>query len=79
MSDKDESLRRITGHAESTSPLTADSEALMKIWLPDFIYRFFPTAVAAIGVLGCLSGTNSAIGLGGVLLLYSGGILLLRK
>jgi hypothetical protein len=51
----------------------------MKIWLPDFIYRFFPTAVAAIGVLGCLSGTNSAIGLGGVLLLYSGGILLLRK
>lgn len=51
----------------------------MKIWLPDCIYRFFPATVAAIGAMGCLTGSNSAMGLGGVLLLYSGGIFLLRK
>lgn len=50
----------------------------MKIWLPDRMYKMFPFYVGVIGCLGCALGNPTAIGLGGMLLLYSCGVFLLR-
>ncbi|GAB6113530.1 hypothetical protein [Desulfomicrobium salsuginis] len=55
------------------------SEVFMRVWLPDFIYKPFPLIVATIGLLGCFAGTAPSMGLGGSLILYSGGVLCMRQ
>jgi len=50
----------------------------MRVWMPESIYRFFPFLVGAIGLAGCLTGTAVSLGLGGTLLLYSGGVFCMR-
>lgn len=51
----------------------------MRVWLPDRIYRSFPLFVGTVGVAGCLAGSPASLALGGVLMLYSGGVYWLRK
>jgi len=51
---------------------------LMKIWLPDRVYKSFPMVVSSIGVLGCFAGSAASLSLGGVLLLYGTGVMCLR-
>jgi hypothetical protein len=51
----------------------------MKIWIPDRMYKMFPMCVGVIGCVGCSLGSPATVGLGGVLLLYSGGVFLMRK
>lgn len=50
----------------------------MRLWMPEWMYRSFPFAAGAAGVLGCLVQTPATIGLGGVLLLYSGSVIIMR-
>lgn len=50
----------------------------MRVWLPNSVYKFFPLLVAAIGIMGCMLGNTAGLGLGGVLLVYSGGVYCMR-
>lgn len=49
------------------------------IWLPDCVYRSFPLVVGTVGLAGCLAGSPASLALGGVLILYSGGVYCLRR
>lgn len=51
----------------------------MRVWLPDCIYKSFPLFVGSVGAAGCLAGSPASLALGGVLMLYSGGVYWMRK
>ncbi|UTF48991.1 hypothetical protein NLA06_10420 [Desulfomicrobium sp. ZS1] len=51
----------------------------MRVWLPDCVYKSFPLFVGTVGLGGCLVGSSASLALGGVLMLYSGGVYYLRK
>jgi hypothetical protein len=51
----------------------------MRVWLPDYVYRAFPVVVGVAGLLGCVAGNPASLSLGGLLLLYSGGVYCMRK
>jgi len=51
----------------------------MRVWLPDCVYRSFPLVVGTVGLAGCLAGSPASLALGGVLILYSGGVYCLRR
>jgi hypothetical protein len=51
----------------------------MRVWLPLFVYKTFPLVVGTVGLAGCLTGSAASVALGGVLVLYSGGVCYLRK
>jgi hypothetical protein len=51
----------------------------MRVWLPDCIYRSFPLFVGTAGLAGCFAGSPASLALGGVLMLYSGGVFYLRN
>lgn len=51
----------------------------MRVWLPDWIYRTFPLVVGTSGLAGCLAGSPESLALGGVLMLYSGGVFYMRR
>lgn len=51
----------------------------MRVWLPDCVYRSFPFFVGTVGLAGCLVGNSASLALGGVLMLYSGGVCYLRR
>jgi hypothetical protein len=51
----------------------------MRVWLPDCVYRSFPLFVGTIGLTGCLAGSAASLALGGVLMLYSGGVYYMRR
>jgi hypothetical protein len=53
-------------------------EKLMRVWVPDYMYKYFPMLAGLIGALGCLAGTPATLGLGGVLVLYSGSVYWMR-
>ena len=50
----------------------------MRLWLPESVYKVFPLLVASIGALGCMLGSAAGYALGGVLLVYSGGVYCMR-
>ena len=54
------------------------SEVPMRLWLPESVYKVFPLLVASIGALGCMLGSAAGYALGGVLLVYSGGVYCMR-
>lgn len=56
-----------------------DKEVRMRVWLPEKVYKSFPMVVGAVGFLGCIAGSTASISLGGVLLLYSGGVYCMRR
>jgi hypothetical protein len=51
----------------------------MRVWLPHFVYKTFPLFVGTVGLAGCMTGSAASVALGGVLVLYSGGVCYLRK
>jgi hypothetical protein len=51
----------------------------MRVWLPHCVYKAFPLFVGTVGLAGCLAGSQASLALGGVLMLYSGGVCYLRK
>ena len=51
----------------------------MRVWLPHCVYRSFPLFVGTVGLAGCLAGNPASLALGGVLMLYSGGVCYLRR
>jgi len=51
----------------------------MRVWLPDCVYKSFPLFVGSVGLAGCLAGNPASLALGGVLMLYSGGVYCLRR
>ncbi len=51
----------------------------MKLWLPDCIYHLFPFFAGTVGLAGCIAGSSACLALGGVLMLYSGGVFYLRR
>lgn len=53
-------------------------EVHMRLWLPNSVYKVFPLMVATIGILGCMLGSAAGLALGGVLLVYSGGVYCMR-
>ena len=50
----------------------------MRVWVPDYMYKYFPMLAGLIGAFGCLAGTPATLGLGGVLVLYSGSVYWMR-
>lgn len=60
--------------------LGATGDVHMRVWLPDCVtYRSFPLVVGTVGLAGCLAGSPASLALGGVLILYSGGVYCLRR
>ena len=53
-------------------------EVPMRLWLPESVYKAFPLLVASVGALGCMLGSAAGYALGGVLLVYSGGVYCMR-
>lgn len=51
----------------------------MRVWLPDYVYKSFPLFVGSAGLAGCLVGSPASFALGGVLVLYSGGVYYMRR
>lgn len=51
----------------------------MRCWLPEHFYRMFPLLSIFAGFMGCLAGTGSCLALGGVLILYGGGVICMRR
>jgi hypothetical protein len=51
----------------------------MRVWLPDYVYRAFPAVVGVAGLLGCAAGNPASFSLGGLLILYSGGVYCMRR
>lgn len=51
----------------------------MRVWLPRCIYKVFPLFAGTAGLAGCLVGSQASLALGGVLMLYSGGVYCLRR
>ena len=51
----------------------------MRVWLPEKVYKSFPMVVGAVGFLGCIAGSTASISLGGMLILYSGGVYCMRR
>jgi len=51
----------------------------MRVWLPDCVYRTFPLFAGTVGLAGCFAGSSAGLALGGVLMLYSGGVCYLRR
>jgi hypothetical protein len=51
----------------------------MRVWLPDSVYKAFPAVVGVAGLLGCAAGNPASLSLGGLLLLYSGGVYCMRR
>lgn len=51
----------------------------MRVWLPVCVYRSFPFFAGFAGLAGCLAGSPASLALGGVLVLYSGGVCYMRR
>ena len=56
-----------------------DREVFMRVWLPENVYRTFPLVVGAVGFFGCMAGSAASVSLGGMLILYSGGVYCMRR
>ncbi len=59
--------------------LRKDREVRMRVWLLEKVYKSFPMVVGAVGFLGCIAGSTASISLGGMLILYSGGVYCMRR
>ena len=51
----------------------------MRVGLPHCVYKSCPLFVGTVGLAGCMVGSPASLALGGVLMLYSGGVYCLRK
>lgn len=51
----------------------------MRVCLPEKVYRTFPLVVGAVGFFGCMAGSAASVSLGGMLILYSGGVYCMRR
>lgn len=63
----------------ASNELQINKRGCMRVWLPDCVYRSFHIFAGTVGLAGCFAGSSASLALGGVLMLYSGGVCYLRR